>query len=77
MNIQLYTKSNCASCVKAKALLNIRDVAYSETVIGEGILREDFMALFPEQKTVPLIIIDGVKVGGYEQLRDYLDRAAA
>jgi glutaredoxin len=42
-------------------------------VIGEDILREDFTATFPEVRTAPFIIIDGVKVGGFEQLREYLD----
>jgi glutaredoxin len=73
MNVLVYTKKDCSSCVKAKSLLNIRGVSYKETVIGEDILREDFAATFPEVRTAPFIIIDGVKVGGYEQLREYLD----
>lgn len=69
----IYTKDNCPSCVKAKQLLNMKQVMYHETVIGKDMLREDFMATFPEVQTVPLIFIDEQKVGGYEQLREYFD----
>jgi glutaredoxin len=73
MNVLLYTKKDCASCIKAKSLLNIRGIQYKESVIGEDILREDFTTTFPEVRAAPFVIIDGVKIGGFEQLREYLD----
>lgn len=73
MNVLIYTKKDCSFCVKAKSLLNLKNIPYREAVIGEDILREDFIATFPNVKTVPYIIIDGVQVGGYEQLREYLE----
>lgn len=73
MNVLVYTKKDCPSCIKAKSLLNIKGITFKESVIGEDILREDFTATFPEVRTAPFIIIDGAKVGGYEQLREYLD----
>lgn len=77
MKALIYTKTNCAYCVKAKTLFGIRGIEYTESVIGEDILREDFMSLFPEQKTVPLIIIDNEKVGGYDDLVKWLDSKRA
>lgn len=73
MNVLIYTKKDCASCVKAKSLLNVKGIQYRESVIDADIVREDFMAAFPEVRTAPFIVIDGVKIGGYEQLREYLD----
>ena len=73
MIIAVYTKTGCPSCVKAKNLLNNLKLAYEEVEIGKDILREDFMSLFPGVMSVPLIIIDEVKVGGYEQLERYLN----
>ncbi len=73
MKVIIYTKDNCPYCVKAKSLLSIKNAPYTEVNIGKEITREDFISLFPEQKTVPLIIIDEVKVGGYDQLREYYD----
>ena len=73
MNVLIYTKKDCPSCIKAKSLLNIKGIDYKESVIGEDILREDFVATFPEVRTAPFVIADGVKIGGYEQLREYID----
>ena len=73
MNIAVYTKTGCSSCVKAKNLLNIHKLPYDEVEIGKDILREEFMSLFPGVMSAPFIIIDGVKVGGYEQLERYLN----
>ena len=73
MRVIIYTKDNCPFCVRAKQLLSIKKTDYTEVNIGKDITREDFISLFPEVKTVPLIIIDEVKVVGYEQLREYFD----
>lgn len=73
MNVLIYTKKDCPSCIKAKSLLNIKGIDFKESVIGEDILREDFVATFPEVRTAPFVIADGVKIGGYEQLREYIE----
>jgi glutaredoxin 3 len=73
MNIAVYTKTGCPSCVKAKNLLSNREMSYDEVEIGKDIAREEFMSLFPGVMTAPFIIIDGVKVGGYEQLERYIN----
>jgi glutaredoxin 3 len=67
----VYTKKQCPYCDQAKMLLSAKDVDYTEVVIGEDMLREDFISLFPEQKTVPLIIMNGVKYGGFDKLREH------
>lgn len=77
MKALIYTKSNCTYCVKAKTLFSIKGIEYTETVIGEDIQREDFVALFPDVKTVPLIYIDGERIGGYDDLTKYLDNKRA
>ncbi len=73
MSAVIYTKPNCPSCIKAKNLLRQNNIQYGETVIGEDIIREDFLSTFPDQKTVPLIIIEGQKVGGFEDLVEWLN----
>lgn len=73
MSAIVYTKDNCPYCVKAKALLTIKQVPFTEVKLGVDMQREDFIALFPEQKTVPLIIMDGVKYGGFDRLTEHFD----
>lgn len=59
--VTIYTKPGCPACVAAKNILNTSDIAYNEVVIGEQMSREQVIAMFPEQKTVPIIIVDGVQ----------------
>lgn len=71
--IIVYSKTNCPYCVKAKQLLTIKGKEFTEVVIGVDMLREDFMATFPDVRTVPFIVIDGVKIGGYDNLVEWFD----
>jgi glutaredoxin 3 len=73
-NVVMFTTKTCPSCIKAKALLNAKGIEFSETVIGVDMLREEFMETYPGVMTVPYIIVDGVKVGGYEQLVEYISK---
>lgn len=70
----VYSKPNCAYCLKAKNLLTLENIPYTESVIGEDITREDFMSLFPDQRSVPLIFVNGEKIGGYNELLDFVSR---
>jgi glutaredoxin 3 len=72
MSIIVYTKQNCGSCIKAKALLSQKEIEYTEVSIDDDVTRGIFVEQFPDVRTVPFIIIDDVKVGNYEQLVEYL-----
>ena len=72
MSIVVYTKQNCGSCIKAKALLSQKEIEYTEVSIDDDVTRGIFVEQFPDVRTVPFIIIDDVKVGNYEQLVEYL-----
>ena len=72
-NIIVYTKPNCGYCVKAKQLLTMKGNQYTEVVIGTDIMTENFMEMFPEVRSVPFIVIDGVKIGGYDKLVEQFD----
>ena len=71
--IVVYTKSDCPSCTKAKTLLAVKGKTYTEVNVGQDIIREEFMNLFPNVKSVPFIIIDGVQLGGYDKLTEYFN----
>lgn len=73
MRAVVYSKDNCPYCVKAKALLSLNNYSYEEVVIGKDILREEFLTQFPDQRTVPLVFVEGEKVGGYDQLVIWFD----
>jgi glutaredoxin len=73
-NILVYTKDACPFCDQAKTLLRNKDLRFQEMKIGLDISREEFLDTFPDVRTVPYIIIDGEKVGGYDRLVEYYNR---
>lgn len=75
--LRVYTKGACIYCSKAKNLLSIKNIPYKESVLGIHIFQETFTEMFPQQKTMPLIVIehaDGFSeiIGGYDQLVEWL-----
>jgi glutaredoxin 3 len=75
--IEIYTTRWCGYCVRAKALLDSRGLAYEEIQLDED---EHFRQTVFERTggwTVPQIVIDGRPIGGYVELRGELDRRVA
>lgn len=68
--ITIYTKPDCAFCVRAKNILKSREIMFEEQTLGEDFSIEDFRSSFPAHKTFPLIIMNGRVVGGYDDLRN-------
>ncbi len=74
--IVLYTTQYCGYCRAAKQLLSDKGYQFTEIDVGEAPgLREEMVQLAGGLRTVPQIFIDGIHVGGYEELAA-LDRAA-
>lgn len=71
--IRIYTKTNCPYCVRAKALLHRKGVAFEEIdAEGNDSLRT-WLAEASGQKTVPQIFVDDRPLGGFSDV-DALDR---
>lgn len=66
----IYTKSNCSRCVSAKQLLNNKGIAYNEIKVGVDLPVEEVIAMFPEMRTVPIIVEDGRLIGGFTELQE-------
>lgn len=68
-NVEIYTKFACPFCVRAKALLDSKGVAYTEyDVSGGGAKRQEMVDRAPGARTVPQIFINDVAVGGSDDL---------
>lgn len=72
MQIEIYSKDNCAFCVRAKNLLAQKGLNYVEYNMNRNYTREEFLAKFPNAKTVPQIVIDGTTVGGFDKLEEWV-----
>ena len=71
MTVIVWSKDQCPSCEKAKAVLTTRGINFEERMIGNGWTRESLLESIPEARSVPQIVINGSTVGGYEKLLKY------
>lgn len=68
--IEIYSTTYCPYCTRAKALLDAKDLDYTEIdVTGDDAARIALVEKAGGRKTVPQIFIDGKGVGGYDDLR--------
>jgi len=86
MKAEIYTKTNCPYCVRAKALFNEKGIDYNEYIISPGfgeselsenqryVTREALLEKAPNAKTVPQIWLEGNYIGGYTELAAFFNR---
>jgi glutaredoxin 3 len=68
-DIEIYSTAICPYCNAAKNLLKARGLAWRERRIDtDPAARAAMMVRAPNARTVPQIFINGVLVGGFEQL---------
>lgn len=72
--ITIYGKPTCRYCDMARKLCETRGVEYTYYSIGTDCTQEEFSNVFPEARTVPQIIVDGEKIGGFDGFGAYLDK---
>lgn len=63
-SITLYTKDDCSACDKSKKWLAEANIKFQEIKIGADIDRETIRKMFPDQKTVPIVVV--TQIGGSE-----------
>lgn len=73
MKVIVWSKYHCTFCDQAKALLNRYSISYEERKIGDGWTKEELLEDIPSARTVPQIIIDGKPIGGFNELKEYLN----
>jgi len=67
--VEIYTKMFCGYCHRAKRLLDSKGVDYVEyDITMNGPKREEMVSRAPGARTVPQIFIDGIPVGGSDDL---------
>jgi glutaredoxin 3 len=73
--IEIYTTMFCGYCARAKHLLKSKGAAYEEIEVDmDADARDRMVERAGGRRTVPQIFIDGVHVGGCDELHA-LDRA--
>jgi glutaredoxin 3 len=71
--IVIYGKDSCSYCERAKIFCESQGFDFKYLSMGEDYTREQLFETFPSAKTVPQIIINGKKIGGYDDLLTYIE----
>ena len=68
----IYSKPNCSFCLQAKQLLEMEQLPFEYKQLGTHYSLDELMTLSPHAKSFPQVFKDGVLVGGYSDLVEYL-----
>jgi len=68
--IEIYGKEHCPFCDMAKVLCTKEQKEYKYFQLGVDFDRNDMLEKFPTARTFPQIIVDGEKIGGFDQLKE-------
>lgn len=69
--VKVYSTGACPVCVKAKAFLDKRGIAYDEIRIDlDRAAMKEFSVVTNGARTVPQIVVDGKCIGGFTELTE-------
>ena len=71
--ITIYSRPGCKWCETSKSLLELKGIEYNELMLDVDITADQLKQLVPGARSVPQIMDDGIHVGGYRELAEYLD----
>jgi len=68
-NVEIYTWSSCPFCIRAKALLDKKQVKYTEYCIdGDETARQEMSVRANGRRSVPQIFINEQHIGGCDDI---------
>ena len=71
---KIYSTKSCGYCVRAKSLLAANNLPFEEVYVDESAENFDEMKnVAPNMKTVPVITLNGLLVGGFHELKEKED----
>lgn len=72
MIAEIYGKEQCPYCDMAKVLCTQKEIQFEYKQLGKDFTREQMIEKFPTARTFPQIILNGEKIGGYDQLKQQI-----
>lgn len=74
MKAIVWSKDNCPYCDQAKALLTLKGIVVEERKIGTEWTREALLEAVPSARSVPQVFLNEQHIGGFTELKQYLDK---
>jgi len=71
--IQIYGKTGCPFCDKAKTFCDTRSYNYEYKVLNVDYTKDELLETFPGARSVPQIKVNGSAVGGYSDFIKYVE----
>lgn len=71
--IEIYGKDGCSYCEKALNLVKYYQIEHVYHKIGRDLTLDEFKEKFPGQRTVPVILTHGFRIGGYDDFVGYIE----
>ncbi len=71
LNVTVFSREGCPFCVRAKGMLRDAGIQFDELVLNRD-FNESTIRAVSGKTTVPQVFIDGVRIGGSEELEAYL-----
>jgi glutaredoxin len=65
---EIIGKEECSFCVLAKNLLDNKNIPYEYKNLGEDIGITELKSRVPNVRSVPVVFINDVHIGGYREL---------
>ena len=73
-NVEIYSKSNCVFCDKAKYYFAQNDIVYVEHNVEIPEVFEALIKRNPHARTMPQIFVDDQLIGGYTDLMEWIEK---
>ena len=74
MKAEIFGKTNCIHCEKAKILCSHKVIDYNYHELGKDFEMGLILERFPGARTFPQIIVDGKHIGGFDDLEAFLSK---
>ena len=71
--IQIWGKAQCPHCDAAKRFCEQNKFNFEYRQLDVDFTREEVLEHFPGARTFPQIVVNGEKIGGWDQLKTYVE----
>ena len=74
MKVEMYSKDGCNYCMAAARLMMQKGIQFNVQELNVHFTREMLLEKFPDAKTFPVIVVDGMYIGGYNELSEEINK---